>query len=456
MFASKTLRKVRHQLSDPASDHRRIALGFFWVSLFVFTGKLAGAAKEMTIAWRYGVGAQVDAYVLVFNLATWPVAVWFNILSIALVPVLVRTSLSDTTELPRFRGELLGWNVAMAAVLGLATWIALQWIFQANSFGLREDIRREGIAAIGLLAFVAPLGIVSSFLSTLVMARGGHRNTLLEAVPAAVIVAALFAPAGSIPEPLLWGTVIGFALQLGMLAVTAGTRADLPHMRMTLRSPMWRAVGRTVMVMAIGQTIAGFSVIIDQFLAARSGTGAASSLSYATRVMALILTMGAIGISRATLHVFSEIHEKRRHELQGLALRWSALAFGAGLLAAAACMLAAPLIITPLFERGAFTAEDSVVVAHLLRIIAAQLPFYLACTVLMNYLASAEAHRAIALGAGVGLVAKIAFLALPFPWPAIDVVAASATVFTLAWGGTLLVASLQMRTASHARDRGHP
>ena len=438
-------RKARTRLLDPASQHRRIAVGFLWVSLFVFLGKLAGAAKEMAIAWRYGVSAHVDAYVVVFNLVTWPVAVWFNILSIALVPALVRTTLSEPSEIRRFRGELLGWNVVVAAAFGFGTWMALQGIFQTNAFGLREDIRAEAATATQLLAWVAPLGIMSSYLSTLVIARGGHRNTLLDAMPATVILIALIAPPGTVPQPLLWGTVIGFALQMGVLAVTAGTCGDLPNIRVTFRSPVWRVVGKSVLVMVVGQTILGFSAIIDQFLAARSGIGAASSLGYASRVMALILGMGVIGITRATLHVFSEVHERSRHELHGLALRWSALAFGAGLLAAAACMLAAPLIITLLFERGAFTPEDSVVVSHLLRITAAQLPFYLASTVLLNYLASAASYNAIAVGALLALLAKIVFLSLPLPWPVIDVVAASATVFMFAWVAALLVASLRLR-----------
>jgi hypothetical protein len=46
------------------------------------SGKLAGAAKEMAIAWRYGVSDTVDAYVFVFNLATWPVSLWFGVLTV--------------------------------------------------------------------------------------------------------------------------------------------------------------------------------------------------------------------------------------------------------------------------------------------------------------------------------------------------------------------------------------
>jgi len=230
-----------------------------------------------------------------------------------------------------------------------------------------------------------------------------------------------------------------------VLGGMAGTRGDLPHIRPGFRSPAWQAFGRTVLVMIAGQTIAGLSVIIDQFLAARIAAGAASSLSYASRVMALILGMGAIGISRATLHVFSEVHETNRDRLHGLALRWSAVAFGAGLLAAIACGLAAPVLIKLLFERGAFTPENTAVVARLLRILVAQLPFYFATTVLMNYLASAASHRKIAVAAVLALAAKVAFLALPLAWPTIDVLAASSVVFLFAWFTALLAPALRMR-----------
>ena len=84
------VRRVQRHLQNPDSPHRRIAVGFLWVSLFVFVGKLAGAAKEMTVAWRYGVSPTVDAYVFVFNLVSWPVAVWFGIISAVLVPLAAR------------------------------------------------------------------------------------------------------------------------------------------------------------------------------------------------------------------------------------------------------------------------------------------------------------------------------------------------------------------------------
>lgn len=86
-----------------------------WVSLFVFVGKLAGAAKEIAIAYRYGVSAEVDAYLFVLNLIGWPTAVWFSVLVVVLVPLAARIRQDAKGDLPLFRAELLG----LAILIGL-------------------------------------------------------------------------------------------------------------------------------------------------------------------------------------------------------------------------------------------------------------------------------------------------------------------------------------------------
>ena len=65
---------------------RRIVVALFWTTIFVVVGKFAGGAKEVAIAWRYGVSDTVDSYVLVFNMVVWPVTVWLSVLTIVLVP----------------------------------------------------------------------------------------------------------------------------------------------------------------------------------------------------------------------------------------------------------------------------------------------------------------------------------------------------------------------------------
>ena len=137
---SRIISRIRRHLADPDSDHRKIATGFFWVSLFVLVGKLAGATKEMTIAWRYGVSETVDAYVLVFNLVNWPVSVWFSVLTVVLVPLVARLRYDSPGELPRFRGELLGLTLIIGLGLGVLAWFGLPELLRAKWVGLSNFV----------------------------------------------------------------------------------------------------------------------------------------------------------------------------------------------------------------------------------------------------------------------------------------------------------------------------
>jgi peptidoglycan biosynthesis protein MviN/MurJ (putative lipid II flippase) len=436
---------LRRTLFKSHAEDRRIALGFLWVSLFVLVGKVAGAAKEMAVAWRYGVSAEVDAYVIVFNFVQWPVSLWLNVLTVALVPVLVRAAHETPGSVRSFRGELLAWNCLLAAAFAALAWGALPALLRSSWFSVSPRVLPDALEAAKVLALVAPAGMLCSYFGTLLMAQGHYRNTLLEALPSATLLVAVLAGPDWIPAPLLWGTVLGFLLQASLLAQQAGAREDLKALSFGFRSPPWRALGTSVLVMVVGQAIASLSVIVDQVLAARVGAGAASSLSYANRVMALLLGIGAVGISRATLHVFSEVQQRGASPLWRLAARWAAIGCAAGTAVALACWLAAPLLIALLFERGAFTAADTAAVSHLLRIYTAQLPFYFGTTVLMNYLAARHAHRAIALTAVAALAAKLAFIAVASAWPPVEVLAASTGVFTFAWFLAMLLAALRSR-----------
>ena len=127
--------RVRRHLRNPDSQHRQIALGFVWVSMFVFVGKLASTAKEMAIAWKYGVSETVDAYVFVINLVTLPVAIWFSVLTVVLVPFVARIRNTDPNALPQFRGELLGLTLAVGTGMGCFAYFGLPMLLRTGISG---------------------------------------------------------------------------------------------------------------------------------------------------------------------------------------------------------------------------------------------------------------------------------------------------------------------------------
>lgn len=185
-------------------DHHAIARGMAWVALFVFVGKLAGAAKEMVVAYRYGVSAEVDAYLFVLNLISWPVAVWFSVLTVVLVPLAARIRHEAAGELPRFRAELLGLALVLGLSLALITGLGVSGLLQTSWTGLPPATVVIATGITPWLAGLAPLGVLISLFSAWTLAAGRHVNTLLEGVPALVLALALLVvPIGG-AEPLVW------------------------------------------------------------------------------------------------------------------------------------------------------------------------------------------------------------------------------------------------------------
>lgn len=405
---AKIFLKIRRHLANPESPNWQIALGFFWVGLFVFVGKLAGAAKEMTIAWRYGISATVDAYVFVLNLISWPVSVWFSILTVVLLPLVAQLRGGAPRELPRFHAELMGVTVLLGIAIGLFVWLGLPVLFRAGWAGLSGTSLQYALEMTGGLAIVGPLGIMISLFSAWLLAAGKHRNTLFEAIPALVLLLVLLLLPSSIPEPLLWGTVAGYALHAGALGVSLYQSDELPAPRISQRSPAWQYFWASIGVMSLGQALSSMTNLIDQFLVAGLGEGALSTLNYANRILALILGLGATAISRATLPVFSAVSTQDTKNLAELALRWTIFMFffGAGVLLVS--WLMAPWAVALLFERGAFSPDDTRTVVDILRYSLLQTVFYFPGLVLVSVLAAQRRHFWIAVSGAVNLFCKVA------------------------------------------------
>ena len=409
--------RIRRHLADPESHHRRIAAGFLWVSMFVFVGKLASAAKEMAIAWRYGVSATVDAYAFLFNIINWPVAVCFSILTVVLVPLVAKARYDSPAELPAFRGELLGFALMLGTGSGLACIVCFPFALHRGWAGLSGPSLQQALTMSGPLSLLLPLGLLVSLFSAWLMACGHHRNTLLEAVPAiAILIAVLLSPA-ALPEALVCGTVAGYALQVAGLGWLLARVSELQAPKWGFTSPAWRDFWNGVGIMVLGQVLMSVTGVLDQFFAAGLGPGALSTLSYANRLLSLILSMGAMAIGRATLPIFSEMQATcaTKSEVNALALKWATWVFAAGAAVMAIGWFASPYMVRILFERGAFTSNETAQVSTVLQWGLLQVPAYGFTLTLVNALASSRRYGVFIVSGVVGIVVKLVALLTLLP-----------------------------------------
>lgn len=388
------------------AEHRQIAGGLLAVAAFAFAGKLAGAAKEIAVAWRYGVGAEVDAYVFVLNLVTLPASVWFSVLTVVLIPLDARLRHAGGSGASRFRAEMLGLTLLFGVGLSLAALLALPTLIESQALGLAPAATDAALRMIPWLSWMPLLGLVAGLYSAWLMSAGSHWNTLLEGVPSLAVMAAVLITGGI--EPLVWGTVFGMAAQVLAVGAPAVRRGGAALPRFALASPEWVPFRQAFGVVVAAQAIMSVTLVVDQFYAAGLGEGAISSVGYATRVLTLLIGIGATAITRATIPVFSSGHAAGSATLQHVAHRWTLLVAGAGLLLVVSGWLLARPGIALLYERGTFTAADTEVVAGLFRIGLFQLPFYFASLVLIS-LHSSRGRYGVLLATGVlGLAMKIA------------------------------------------------
>jgi putative peptidoglycan lipid II flippase len=400
---------LRRRIAALQPDHKRIAKGAAWVALFVLVGKLAGAAKEIAVAYRYGVSGPVDAYQLATTLITWLPGTLVSVLSIVLVPMFVRLRQQDAAERRLFFRELQGSVLLIGTVLSAAGILLALFGLPILAGKLSPATRQMAWQFVIGMAPVALLTLMIGVYAARLMARERQANTLLESVPAATILVfvLLWAPGVDI-GPLLWGTLVGIAAQSAWLSRLA-RRADGESARplFSWRSPHWHELRSAAAVMAVGQFVMSFITPLDQYTAALLGDSSIATLGYANRVIALLLGLGAMAIGRAALPVMADLaaagQTARAHRI---AIQWAVLMLVAGTVVAAVGWLLAPWAIQLLFERGAFTAHDTEIVAGVFRWGLVQVPFYFTALVFVQLLASRGRYDAIALFAASNLAVK--------------------------------------------------
>lgn len=402
--------ELRHWLDRGlavAANDWAIVRGLLWVGVFVVLGKLAGAAKEVAVAWRYGTGREVDAYLFVFNLVSWPISIWFSALLAALVPLLARLAAEPGAKLAQFRAELCGLTLLAGLALALLTWVALHLYLGTGWTGLPQATTVLASQIAWQLALLAPAGMLIALLSAWMLSDSSHSHTLMESVPAVSILLVVLSWPGQGVAALVVGTLAGFALHLLLLAAALRRRRVLRRPAWRMASPYWPVFWKGFGVVLVGQALMSATVLIDQFSALHLPEGSLATLGYANRILALVIGLGVTAVSRATLPVFSQTHATDPQAVRALAGKWGRLMLLAGLATTGLGWWLAPGAVGLLFERGAFTAEDTAIVAQVLRHGLLQLPFYFAGIVLFSLLSAQARYRSLAMVSAACLGIKV-------------------------------------------------
>lgn len=387
-------------------DGLRVLRGIVQVLLFAVAAKAVGGVKEIVIAARYGASATLDGYLFTYEWNFWFVSLMVSVFVFILVPFIIELRQKDWFASKQFVSEAILVAIVVGLAIGLAMWgmfpFLIAWV------GMEQQAYDAALYANLWIPWLITTGLVSGVFTATLISRERHWGNLLEGVPALGMCFVIGLWAAADVRPLVWGTVMGFVSQVVILGILTRFYGDPVFPSRHLNKAIWRRCLRGLGALAVGQAILSVSGLIDTVLATRLEAGALARYSYALRVNALLLGIFASGFGRACLPVFSDLLLGKGYtHARAAALRWSYASFGLGAGIALLGVLTAPIIVRLLFERGAFTSQDTLVVSHVLQMMLFQAPLYLMWVVLQTWLAVSKNYYPIVWACTIAIITKL-------------------------------------------------
>ena len=256
-------RRLLARLRAISPLHIGVGQGMLWIIAFVVFSRGVGAAREIAIAYRYGVSELIDVYLLVFTMVAFLPGVLASVFQSVLVPQTLKLSIPDRRRLD---AELTGLVVLSGSVLALLLAAGLPALIGLVSPGWSsEALRSASIIAYTFAPLVVAGLLIGLFTAQLV--RSDVRSPpLFEAIPGATVLIAVLAAGQPTLWPLIIGTVSGLAIQCVGLGWLAWRNGAIVAPRFRFSSPSWSPFLNSAGVIIVGQLLASAVPPIDQLI----------------------------------------------------------------------------------------------------------------------------------------------------------------------------------------------
>ena len=433
----------------------RIVRGAGVVGLFTLAVKAIAFAKELLIASVYGRGDALEAFLLALVLPTMVTGIVAGSFRQAFVPVYVRVRNRDgALESDRLASHALAVALALLSLAAVVLWSTAPWLVGFIARGFDPD---KAARTVVLMRALSPLCLLASLpvmLAGILESRERFRPAIVAqaVVPIAVLAAVAWSRDGGSARPLVVGTVVGVVVQIAILVAVLGRDGHRPAGRSGFPQPDLRAVASQWLPAAGAMLFQDLTTLVDQAMAAALAPGSVSALSYAYRIVSLPLSLISASLGVAILPVLSDLAARGLDGAFAAATaRWVRVTLWGGL---GTTLVAAPFtlpVVRLVYERGAFDAADSQVVAAVILAYLGMIPFFVAGIVAVQAV-TARAGNVVLLAVGiVNLVVNVVGNIVLSRWLGVAGIALS-TVCVYAISATILIVWLRRRLAA-AVDR---
>ena len=392
------------------SINRQIFAATVTIALFTGLVKFASIGKELVVAWRFGTGNELDAFVMAFVLPSFMINVVAGSFKSALIPIYikVREQQGQAAAQQLFSGVII-WAFGLLMVTTIITAISAPLYLPLLASGFSPEKLQ---LTMGLLWAISPVIILAGFINIWEGILNAGESFALAAVspaflPIATVLMLVVFPGWQI-YALSAGMVCGCLLQMVILGIGLRRQKISILPRWSKYDANLKQVATQYFPVLTGAFLMCSTNLVDQSMAATLDSGSVAALSYASRVIFLPLSLATLALGTAVVPYFSKtIAEKNWNKIKHTFNYYLRLIFVTTIPLTIIFIVASKLIIQILFERGSFNAEDTQIVSQIQICYALQIPFYISAIFVVRLINSLGINHLLAWGSAINLLVNI-------------------------------------------------
>ena len=384
----------------PLTTNWKIFRAGMVVAVCTLVARLAAMGKELVVANQFGRGEAVDAFLIALVLPATVLSLIAGAFEAALIPTYIHVRETQGRDAARrllasVQVLCLFFLVAGTVLLGVLAPYYLPLLGSAFSPEKLWLTRKLLYLLLPLIVFTGTSIVWAAILNA---EESFAFPALARSLgPFVAMLALLFwrGPGGILV--LAIGTAVGAGIELlivGRALHARGVPLDLHWYGLT---PEIKKVAAQFFPVLAGTIIVGISPLIDQAMAAMLNAGSVAALSYGLKIATAMATLSSAALATAVLPYISQAVAHSDWKACRRTLKvYSALVLAVTAPIALVLILASRPLVRLLYQRGAFTAADTLIVSSVQIGFALLIPFSTWGMLFVRYLSALRRNDILA------------------------------------------------------------
>lgn len=372
--------------------------------------KVLGFLKEAVIADSFGLSELVDTFYIAILIPSFMSNVFLGGFKSVFIPNYV-IELNSGKNIRAFQTTCFLVTIAVALVFCLIailfTDVYLETFFSGHSESYYALIKAQFYYVIPCIIFWGLSSMLNGILTIYDEFTFSSMNSVF--TPISIMICLFFFKEELGNLVLAKGTLIGSVLNFLFLLIVSLKKKTIKLGVPDFVSKNIKELFVQLPAKLSANILTGINPIIDQYFAAQLIIGSIAALNYGVKIPMFSIGLVTLALGNVLLPYFSKkVIENREKAYSELKRILKFLLIGSSIIAVILIVLSSPLI-SLIFERNAFTSDDTVIVSRIQQLYLLQIPAYITTIIMVRFLESINKNGFMVLAAVICLVLNVTF-----------------------------------------------